>query len=172
MSKNSSNNGYFYYHHHSGGDRVVVAPPPPPPPPLYHHRHHKIQLCCDLRCFVAKLVFSPAIYAFLVSNFLAQNGAGVKKWKIWVMGIYVACTAIRLTICEMRIFIITHHSRHKNCFSFQDRERLKNAILDGGSISGFRKLSLYHISDCIYSKRQEHFLSIALSIWHFLNEYF
>ena len=76
VSKHSSNYGYFTYHHYSGGGRVVVVAPPPPlqhhhhhtlPPPLYHHRHHEIQLCCDLRCFVAKLFFL-AIYAFLVSN--------------------------------------------------------------------------------------------------------
>ena len=58
------------YHHHSGGGRLVVVAPPPPPQhhpttiTLYHHRHHQIQLCCDFRCFVAKLVFSSRFTHF------------------------------------------------------------------------------------------------------------
>ena len=89
VSKNSSNYGYFTYHHHSGGGRVVVvAPPPPlqhhhhhtlpPPPPLYHHRHHQIQLCCDLRCFVAKLFFSRDLRVFGV-KFLSWKWCWCQK---------------------------------------------------------------------------------------------
>ena len=74
VSKNSSNNGYFttittlvvvewwwWWHHHHHHNTTTIT--------LYHHRHHQIQLCCNLRCFVAKLVFFCDLHVFGVKFF-------------------------------------------------------------------------------------------------------
>ena len=82
VSKNSSNTGYFtttttslvlvewwcWHHHHN----ITTT--------LYHlhHHHHPKSVVSRFTLFWRK-ISCVAIYAFLVSNFLAENGADVKK---------------------------------------------------------------------------------------------